>query len=129
MTDDQFQILLSRIDELSNEQRDLVDFLGRTFGRIDQRFEQVDQHFEQVDRRFGALEGRVGRVEMTCEGLRHDLQVVAEGVTMNGERLDRHEARLAAVELSVSRIPPLEAAVSRLADHVAVLTSRVDAHG
>lgn len=127
MTDQQFQIVMKRMDEFSNEQRELVDFLGRKFGRIDQRFEQVDQRFEQIDQRFEQMDKRVGRVEVSVESLRHDVQVVAEGVVMNGQRLDRHELRLASLEASLEYLQPVPGAVARLVEQVEALNRRVDA--
>jgi hypothetical protein len=65
--------------------------LDRRFERIDQRFEQIDQRFEQVDRRFEAVDRRFDEVNerieevkrhsgVLVEGLRHELQLVAEGL-------------------------------------------------
>lgn len=121
MTDQQFRVIVDRIDGISGEYRQLVDFLGRKFGAIDRRFDLVDQRFE-------ALEGRVGRVEVSGEGHRRQLQIVAEGVAMNGQRLDRHERRLESLETSVNRLLPLEGAVMRLVEQVEILNLRVDAH-
>jgi hypothetical protein len=65
--------------------------LDRRFERIDQRFEQIDQRFEQVDRRFEAVDRRFDEVNerieevkrhsgVLVEGLRYELQLVAEGL-------------------------------------------------
>ena len=105
-----------------NEYKELVDFLGRKFDRIDerfehvdrrfdqvdQRFEQVDRRFEQVDQRFERLEGEVVGVQGEVRGLQAEVRAlrvmeednakqirkVAEGVTTNGERLDRFQAEV-----------------------------------
>lgn len=91
MTPEQFQTLLRRLDDAADENRQLVDFLGAKFGIIDRRFEKLEG-------RIGGLEGRSARVEVSLEELRGEVRVVAEGVRMNGERLDRHEGRLSHLE-------------------------------
>jgi hypothetical protein len=94
--------------------REHVD--GR-FDRVDQRFEQVDRRFEQVDRRLEGLERhavtadqRLDRLEVASidlrrhvdattaetrrqfhvveEGLRGDMQLIVEGVTLRMDRLE-----------------------------------------
>jgi hypothetical protein len=82
--------------------------LDQRFEQIDQRFEQIDQRFEQIDERFERIDGRFERIEqrldghdeqfirmnerfdelkrhtgVLVEGLRHDIQVVAEGLVMH----------------------------------------------
>ena len=72
----------------ADQYTELIDFLVGKFGRIDERFD--------------ALEGRVTGVEVGLEALRHDVQLLAEGVTGTNERLDRyhrdHEVRIRALE-------------------------------
>jgi hypothetical protein len=38
-----------------NEYQALVEFLGRPFAEVDQRFVAIDQRFVQIDQRFDAL--------------------------------------------------------------------------
>jgi len=75
---------------------ELIDFLSDKFGRIDQRFDALEG-------RFDVLEGRVTKVEVSLEALRHDVQLLAEGLTATNERLDRyhgdHEVRIKALEV------------------------------
>ena len=72
----------------ASQYTELIDFLADKFGRIDERFD--------------GLEGRLVKVEVGLESLRHDVQLVAEGVAMTNERLERyhadHEARITALE-------------------------------
>ena len=70
-----------------NEYMELVDFLGRKFDRIDERFDQVDE-------RFGGLTGEIRGVRMLVEENASAIRKVAEGVTTNGERLDRFQAEV-----------------------------------
>lgn len=64
-----------------SEYRELVEFLGGKFGRIDQRFEQIDQRFDR-------METRLIRVEVFEEENRHLIRTVAEGVTGLDRRLE-----------------------------------------
>jgi archaellum component FlaC len=74
--------------------RELVQYLDEQFGRIEQRldghdhrFEQIDRRFEGIDRRFDEVNERIDEVKrhsgVLVEGLRHELHLVAEGLTMH----------------------------------------------
>jgi len=58
--------------------------VNRQFAHIDQRFERIDQRFEGIDRRFNEVNERIEEVKrhngVLVEGLRHELQLVAEGL-------------------------------------------------
>jgi predicted nuclease with TOPRIM domain len=77
-----------------SEYTHLIDFLSKKFDGVDERFERLEGRFGRLEGRFGRLEGRFGRLEVGHEQLRSDLKGVAEGVTMNGERIDRVLDRL-----------------------------------
>ncbi len=77
-----------------NEYKELVDFLGRKFDRIDQRFDQVDQRFEQVDQRFEQVEGEIRGVRVLVEKNASDIRMVAEGVQVANDRLERFQAEV-----------------------------------
>ena len=74
--------------------QELVQYLDERFGRIeqrldrhDQRFEQIDRRFEGIDRRFNEVNARIDEAKrhsgVLVEGLRHELHLVAEGLTMH----------------------------------------------
>ncbi len=63
-----------------DEYRGLVDFLGKKFDRIDERFEQVD--------------GEIRGVRVLVEENAPEIRRVADGVTTNGERLERFQAEV-----------------------------------
>jgi len=77
----------------ADQYTDLIDFLGRRFGQIDQRFD--------------ALEGRLTKVEVSLEALRDDVRLLAEGLSTTNQRLDRyhqdHEIRIKALEVHWSQ--------------------------
>ena len=54
-------------------EQELVQYLDERFGRIEQRLDSHDERFDEVKRHTGVL----------VEGLRHELQLVAEGVVMH----------------------------------------------
>jgi len=72
----------------SDQYTELIGFLNKKFGRIDQRFDQV--------------EGRLTRVEVRLETLGDDIRLLADGLSMTNERLDRyhqdHHTRIRALE-------------------------------
>jgi thymidylate synthase len=53
--------------------QELVQYLDERFGRVEQRLDLHDQRFDEVKRHSGVL----------VEGLRHELHLVAEGLTMH----------------------------------------------
>ncbi|MHC4924674.1 MAG: hypothetical protein ACYTG4_11465 [Planctomycetota bacterium] len=71
---------------------ELIEFLGRRFDSIDRRLEALEQRVEALEKRMAALEDRVTKVEVGQESMLHQLQILAEGVAMANDRLDRLEA-------------------------------------
>src|SRR5437879_2169002 len=69
--------------------------VNRQFAQIDQRFERIDQRFEGIDRRFDEVNERIEEVKrhsgVLVEGLRHELHLVAEGLTMHIEVRHRED--------------------------------------
>jgi F0F1-type ATP synthase membrane subunit b/b' len=67
--------------------QELVQYLDQRFGRIEQRLDRHDQRFEQIDGRFNEVNERIEEVKrhsgVLVEGLRHELQLVAEGLAMH----------------------------------------------
>src|SRR5438309_12120463 len=59
--------------------QELVQYLDAQFGRIEQRLDGHDRLFESIDQRFDEVKRHTG---VLVEGLRHELQLVAEGVAM-----------------------------------------------
>ena len=53
--------------------KELVQYLDERFGRIEQRLDAHDERFDEVKRHTGVL----------VEGLRHELQLLAEGLAMH----------------------------------------------
>jgi hypothetical protein len=76
----------------------LVDFLSKKFAHIDERFEHIDERFAHIDERFDRIdlrfEEQARHTGVLMENLEHRIQIVAEGVTANGERIDRLERLL-----------------------------------
>ena len=60
---------------------------------IDRNYEMVGRIYEEHGGRLDGLEGRLIRVEVGQEQLGYDLRGVAEGVTGNGERIERLKGR------------------------------------
>jgi len=76
------------------------------FRRVDQRFTRIDQRFGQVDLEFRRLRAEVRQqseqtrrhFDVVAESLRDDLQLFAEAIRTNSERLDAHDVRLRRLE-------------------------------
>ena len=47
--------------------KELVDFLGEKFEKIDQRFEKIDQRFDQMDQRFDQMDQRFDCLEFQVQ--------------------------------------------------------------
>ena len=73
---------------------------------MDARFDKVDALFEQVDARFERLEQRMisehentrRYMDMVAEHFGEYVKMLADGIGLNTERLDRHETRITALE-------------------------------
>ena len=90
-----------RFRETSQQITSLREEMDRRFDGVDQRFEQVDQRFEQVDRRFEQVEDRVTQLatevrhtQVTIEGLRGEIRILAEGAFGLSERQETHESKV-----------------------------------
>jgi exonuclease VII large subunit len=71
---------------------------AETQRRFDQKAAEMGQHFDEQ-----AAETR-RHFDVVAENLRSEIQVVAEGVLANTERLDRVDARLDKVETRLGRL-------------------------
>ena len=87
----------------ADQYTELIDYLGRKFGRIDERFDALEGRMDGLEGRMDSLEGRLTKVEVGLEALRGDVQILAEGLTTLNQRLDRyhedHEVRIRALEV------------------------------
>jgi chromosome segregation ATPase len=97
--------MLERMDRLearqegsSDEYGQLVDFLGQKFGGLDRRFEAVDRRFEAVDRHFEVVDHRLVKLEVSVEGVRDEIKILAEAIGGTNQRLDRFLERLEHLE-------------------------------
>jgi predicted nucleic acid-binding Zn-ribbon protein len=71
-----------------SEYQDLVEFLGR-------KFDAIDRRFEAIEGRLASLEDRMTRVEVSFEENRHQIQILAEGISAVDEKLDRFRDEVA----------------------------------
>lgn len=61
--------------------------LDQRFEAIGQRFEAIDQRFEAIDRRFDDVQQDVREVHILVEEMDRRVELVAEGVMANTERI------------------------------------------
>ncbi len=87
-----------RIDERFDRIEQRLDGHDRRFESIDRRFEAIDRRFESSDRRFEGLNDRFDEINerirhngVLIEGVRHELQQVAEGLIMHIEVRHRED--------------------------------------
>ena len=71
--------------------QELVQYLDERFGRIEQRLDGHDRRFEGIDRRFDEVNERIRHNGVLIEGVRHELQQVAEGLIMHIEVRHRED--------------------------------------
>lgn len=72
-----------------SEYQELAEFMALRFDRNDRRFDAIDNRFDSMDE-------RLRRVEILGEDTRHQVQIVAEGVTGNSQRIDAFRAEVSA---------------------------------
>lgn len=116
------------------EYRQLIEFLGQQFTRIEGRFEQIDQRFVVVDRRFVQLDERFDALERRVDEGFRDVTGHFEEIY---RRLDRLEQEYYAVLQALRRIEHLlgdersrrevlERSVGQLRHELAMLQARID---
>ena len=137
--------------------KDTRDFLTKKFDAIDSKFEKfgtkfdaIDSKFEEIGTKFDAIDSKVEGIqqyvaekavenrrhfEVVAEGLRSDIQQIAEGhqVLLNGqnriearllERVDEVERELGAmIKFSYA---DLDRRIHHLEDTVSTLASRIE---
>lgn len=64
------------------------------FEKTDQRLDRVEQHLDQVDQRLEKLEDTTRYTLVLVEGLRHEIQLIAEGFMLLSEKLDRLQSEM-----------------------------------
>jgi hypothetical protein len=95
-----------KITELKREMDAQFAAVRERFAEVDARFGQVDARFEQVDARFDWLEQRMVAehettrryMDIVAEQFGEYVKMLADGIGLNTERLDRHEKRITALE-------------------------------
>jgi hypothetical protein len=76
--------------------QELIAYLDQRFGALDQRLKdlrwEMNQRFERVDSRFNKLEEIVHLSQVTVEGLRGELLLVAEGMMGLSDQMEQTSA-------------------------------------
>ena len=93
MTRQQFQELKFLIQGNAHLIQENAKGIRENTKGITRNYEMIGRIYEEHGGRLEGLEGRLTRVEVGQEQLSYDLRAVAEGVTGNGERIDRLEGR------------------------------------
>ena len=76
----------------------LIEFIGKKFDQVDQRFEAIDRRLEQVATKeeVRAQQAETRRhFEVVAEGLRGQMQLLAEGVATLDQKLNRFREEVA----------------------------------
>ena len=73
--------------------KELVDFLGEKFEKIDQRFEKMDQRFDQMDQRFDRLESQVQNNTAAIEALQGQTTENTDMIKSLVHRVDELDAK------------------------------------
>ena len=81
----------------------------------------MDQRFDRVDHRLDGAEAEIRGAWVVLEDLRGQIKLVAEGVTNNNERLERHSEEVS------RRFDDLESLVHRSYDDLDERVSRLEA--
>ena len=89
--------------------KELVDFLGEKFEKIDQRFEKMDQRFEKMDQRFEKMDQRFDQMDQRFDQM--------------DQRFDRLESQ---VQNNTAAIEALQGQTIENTDMIKALVHRVD---
>jgi hypothetical protein len=86
--------------------QELIAYLDTRFSSIDERFRETSQQItglreefvsfrEETTKNFDRVDTEIRQVHVVVEGLRHEIHLVAEGVTGVGEQLDAFKTEVA----------------------------------
>ena len=67
--------------------KELVDFLGEKFEKIDQRFEKMDQRFDQMDQRFDQMDQRFDCLEFQVQNNTAAIEALQGQTTENTDMI------------------------------------------
>ena len=88
-----------KITELKREMDAQFATVRERFAEVDARFEQVDARFDRLEQRMGAAHETTRRyMDIVAEQFGEYVKMLADGIGLNTERLDRHEKRSTALE-------------------------------
>ena len=77
----------------------LIEFIGKKFDQVDQRFEGIERRLDQVVTK-DELEAKLAETrrhfEVVAERMQSQVRLVAEGVAEMSQRLDRRTAEITA---------------------------------
>src|SRR5712692_4224592 len=89
-TREYFEVLRGAIASMQGEMASMRGGIGSMQGDMMAGFAAVDRRFEAVDAKIDHIAADTRRhFEVTVEDIRHQMQVLAEGVVMNAEALNR----------------------------------------
>jgi hypothetical protein len=103
-TREYFEILRGAIASIQGEITSIHGEMASMQGDMASMRGDIAAGFAAVDRRFETVEARIDHTaadtrrhfEVTVEGMRHQMQVLAEGAVMNAEALNRFRAEFIA---------------------------------
>jgi len=97
--DDARMVTRMKITELKREMDAQFATVRERFAEVDARFEQVDARFDRLEQRLGAEHETTRRyMDIVAEQFGEYVKMLADGIGLNTERLDRHEKRSTALE-------------------------------
>ena len=121
----------------NGEYQQLVEFLGRQFAAIDQRFDTVYQRFVTIDRRFTDIDRRFDAVDRRFDAQDERFREILGHLEAIYGRLERLEQEYHAIVEGLRRIEMiltderarreiLERGLAELKDRMAILQARID---
>ena len=97
--DDARMMTRMKITELKREMDAQFATVRERFAEVDARFEQVDARFDRLEQRMVAEHETTRRyMDIVAEQFGEYVKMLADGIGLNTERLDRHEKRITAPE-------------------------------
>jgi chromosome segregation ATPase len=125
------QELIAYLDERFHESARHAESLHQeVMQEMTQRFEKVDERFETMEERQDRMETAIRHTQVMVEGLRGDIQLVAEGVMSVEERLrSSQDEVLRKLEEVQSAMVPYCRDVQHLDTRVRLLEDRAKREG
>jgi len=106
----------------NKDYKELVEFLGGQFTKIDERFDRVDERFDKIDERFDGIDRRLDRMDERFDRVDERFN----GIEAKLENLEETKADKSDVNILINSIDRLAKSIETYHHEHVALCAKVD---